>query len=177
MKRFIERINTQMDVLERLVDQFRSFSREPEVNMKTVAVHEKLRSIAGDMSSRIETRIKGEGHIQADPYLLNQVFLNIWKNALEAGANVMTVTIENLENQVVVRAKDNGEGIDSKELDRIWLPYVSMKKGGTGLGLPVIKRLVETMGGRVGLTSVHNASQHGLCVEISFKRANEKDIP
>jgi len=172
-KKFIDRINSQTDVLERLVNQFRSFSREPEARLRSVAAHDTVRSVAGDVAGKIATSIEGQAIIMADPYLLNQVLLNVWKNSLEAGASAMHVTISRRDGTVEIAARDNGPGIDSKKLDQVWLPYVSTKRGGTGLGLPVVRRLVETMGGKVLLRSQQGEKEHGLTVVMTFRRAEE----
>jgi len=170
MQRFIDRINAQTDVLERLVNQFRSFSREPEVRLAPVRIHESIATMAGDLSASLRTTIKGSATVAADPYLLAQVLLNVWKNALEAGADTIRVRIESTHTHVDVAVTDNGAGIPPDELGRVWLPYVSLKKGGTGLGLPVVKKLMETMGGSVSLTSSADARDHGVTVTLRFAR-------
>ncbi len=171
----LTRINAQTDVLERLVNQFRSFSREPEVRTGKVAVHRSIDAVATDMSQALDTSISGEATIAADPYLLSQVFLNVWKNALEAGATKIDVQIEPNERDVRIRIRDNGPGIAPEDIDRIWLPYVSFKKSGTGLGLPVVKKMVETMNGSVALRSSQDTADHGAIVILTFRRKDQGD--
>jgi two-component system, sporulation sensor kinase D len=63
---------------------------------------------------------------------------------------------------VRVEITDNGPGIDAEKIRKVWLPYITFnKKNGTGLGLPVVKRLVETLGGTVDLVSPAGS---GVCV-------------
>lgn len=162
MKKFLGRINGQIDMLERLVNQFRSFSKEPEVNLKAVDAAEVVDGIAHDMTGKIKTKVSGDGLVLADPYLLNQVLLNIWKNALEAGADTINVDFQTVDEYCTFTIQDNGTGIPEKDLETVWLPYVTFKKGGTGLGLPVVKRMVETMHGTVALKSVNEGEKHGL---------------
>lgn len=166
--KFLTRINDQIDILERLVNQFRSFSREPEVNMKKVKIHQAVRATGDDLTGKISTTIEGSAEINADPYLLNQVLLNIWKNAMEAEADTVSVTIKSNNKIVTLSIRDNGKGLEKTDLERVWLPYVSLKKGGTGLGLPVVKRLIETMGGSVALKSDTSENNHGLTVIMQF---------
>jgi nitrogen-specific signal transduction histidine kinase len=61
----------------------------------------------------------------------------------------------------VVSIRDNGPGIAPELQESVWLPYVSFKKGGTGLGLPVVKKLMETMGGAIELHSRTSGSEIG----------------
>ncbi|MBD3420855.1 MAG: HAMP domain-containing protein [Chitinivibrionales bacterium] len=169
LKTFLARINNQVDALERLVNQFRSFSKDPDAKPKRLAARPLIEETAATLAAKMETAIDGDVDICVDSYLMNQVLLNLWKNALEAGATRMAVTLaKNQDNETWIRIKDNGSGIPADELDHVWLPYVSMKRGGTGLGLPVVKRLVETMHGRVVLASRTSGDDHGLTILITF---------
>jgi signal transduction histidine kinase len=172
---FVERINSQVDTLERLVSQFRSFSREPEVHPARVELADILNDIAGDMSPKVTTLIEGNAAIDTDRYLFNQVVLNIWKNALEAGADRIVARIHTTEATTDITVTDNGPGIDPKQLDRIWLPYVSLKKGGTGLGLAMVKRIVETLGGSVSVQSKTDGAGHGVTITLSFPQTRTGD--
>jgi nitrogen fixation/metabolism regulation signal transduction histidine kinase len=154
LSKFLTRINTQIDMLERLVDQFRSFSREPEVRIAEVDCVSLLHQVAEGMGGKLASAVSGEAVIDSDPYLLQQIFLNLWKNALEVGATAVTAVIARKDaTGAVITISDNGPGIAPADIDRIWLPYVTLKKNGTGLGLPVVKRLIETLGGSVSLAS------------------------
>jgi len=160
LSKFLLRINGQLDMLERLVNQFRSFSREPEVNVSALDLAAQIKS-AGDGVSDLETTIEGSAQIVSDPYLLQQIALNLWKNAFEAGATRIHVSITG-HDPVRVEITDNGPGIDAEKIRKVWLPYITFnKKNGTGLGLPVVKRLVETLGGTVDLVSPAGS---GVCV-------------
>lgn len=153
LKKFLERINGQIDTLERLVNQFRSFSKEPEVTPLLLPAKDVIEEIAEDMKAKINTSIKGDGAIYADPNLMSQILLNLWKNSLEADANQIDVYISSTETETLIIITDNGKGINSKDLEKIWLPYVTYKKGGTGLGLPVVKKIVESMNGAISIYS------------------------
>lgn len=173
LTRFLGRINEQMDMLERLVDQFRSFSREPEVHLSPVSLRPLLQSIADTMSGKVTTEINGDADFTSDHYLLQQIFLNLWKNALEASATKISVTINQTTTFLTLTITDNGSGIPRKELEKIWLPYVTFKKKGTGLGLPVVKRLVETLAGSIALTST---AGNGVCVTMTFPNDLKKEF-
>lgn len=165
LTRFLSRINTQIDMLERLVDQFRSFSRDPDVHLSHVNTTSLIHSIADTMSKQVTTTVYGVLILKSDPHLLQQIFLNLWKNSLEAGADRVRVTLSPGPDHATITIDDNGPGIAADNIDRIWLPYVTLKKNGTGLGLPVVKRLVETLGGTIKMSS---APDHGSTCVISF---------
>jgi two-component system nitrogen regulation sensor histidine kinase NtrY len=168
---FLERINGQVDMLERLVNQFRSFSREPEMRPAPVQAAQTLRAVADSMGMAIATTISGDATIMADSHLLNQALLNIWKNALEAGADTIRTTVVVRGPVVDLIVGDNGCGIDAGSIERVWLPYVTSKKNGTGLGLPVVKRLVETMHGSVALAACTGDSEHGVTITLTLPAA------
>jgi nitrogen fixation/metabolism regulation signal transduction histidine kinase len=159
------RIVSQIEQLERLVSAFSSFAREPEVNLRKIALKPVLSGVAESMKHSIKTTINGDGVIQGDPYLLNQIALNIWKNSAEAGANEIFVQVTQNQKSVNVVIIDNGPGLDKEKLDKVFVPYITFKPGGTGLGLPVVKRLVESMKGSIGINS---GKQKGLVIEIRF---------
>ncbi len=166
--RFVERISLQVGNLERLVNDFRSFARDAEPSFTKFEIGELIRSIADDMQKVVTTVCTGGALVIADKHLVNQVFLNIWKNSIEAGATTMYVDVEHLDNYAVICIRDNGCGIPQEHLERVWIPYITFKKGGTGLGLPVVKRLVESMNGSITLTSSTGSGDHGvtLCIKL-----------
>ena len=167
-QKFCTRMSDQIDALERLVNQFQSFSKEPEVCPSETDMVTTIRTVADSMGGHIATAISGSARIRTDPFLLHQVFLNIWKNSLEAGANLISTEIAFANNKCELFIKDNGPGIAPELMDKIWLPYVSFKKGGTGLGLPVVRKLIETLGGTIKLTSAFTGNDTGITLHISI---------
>jgi nitrogen fixation/metabolism regulation signal transduction histidine kinase len=165
-KKFCERIGEQVDALERLVNQFRSFSKDPEICPSETAIESAVLTVAESMGDRIKTSISGCARLRTDPYLLNQVLLNIWKNAMEAGANLIRADITPASGGCELIVRDNGPGIAPDLVEKVWLPYVSFKKGGTGLGLPVVKKIVETLGGTIKLASHYSGGETGLTLHI-----------
>jgi two-component system NtrC family sensor kinase len=97
--------------------------------------------------------------IPADADGLNQAFLNLLNNALDAvedRSGVITVasTYDSMDRNVVVRVIDNGSGIGAEEMDRIFTPFYSSKgQGGTGLGLAVARKVFEEHHGKIEVES------------------------
>lgn len=89
----------------------------------------------------------------ADADLLREAFLNLFLNACQAaGADGdVEATVEHDGTTCVVRILDRGPGIPPAIRDRAFEPFVSTKTGGTGLGLPIVKRLVEQLGGAIAI--------------------------
>jgi len=93
--------------------------------------------------------------VQADTDALKQCVVNTVKNSIEAMPNGGLIRLELcLEgNEVVIRIIDQGIGMTEHELDRAFNPFFSSKDGGSGLGLPMIKKIIEECGGSVSLAS------------------------
>jgi nitrogen fixation/metabolism regulation signal transduction histidine kinase len=95
--------------------------------------------------------------VQADPRLLRQVLTNLFKNAVEAmaGSGVLVVRARSLPNgsgaQVLLEIADSGPGIAAEVVDRVGEPYVTTKKGGSGLGLAVVSKIIADHRGRFEL--------------------------
>lgn len=169
MMKFLNRMESQVLNLERLVNDFRSFSKEPEPKMCIISLRTEIESITSDQGFTVNTTINGNANISADPHLLRRIFLNIWKNSFEAGATKTEVTIDKSKQYVTLTIIDNGCGIPAENIDKVWIPYVTFKKGGTGLGLPVVKRMLEVMGAAISLESSTDQISHGVTITITFQ--------
>ena len=99
--------------------------------------------------------------IQIDAALLEDAILNLIINAIEAVAGKGDVTVSvarshdqaYAESEAVVEVTDNGPGISEADLTRIFNPFYTTRPGGTGLGLPAVRRVARSHGGRVEVDS------------------------
>jgi signal transduction histidine kinase len=93
--------------------------------------------------------------IKADPDRLQQVFINVLKNAVEASAKRGRVEIglECSGHNIIVEVRDEGCGIPSDEIDKIFEPFHSNKSGGTGLGLYLSREIVERHRGTIEVSA------------------------
>ena len=98
--------------------------------------------------------------IPADSAGLNQAFLNLITNAMDAvedqtGAITVTVKLDTMNRRIIVQVADNGSGIDPAKINDIFTPFFSLKgQKGTGLGLAVTKKIVEEHHGQVTIMFV-----------------------
>lgn len=84
---------------------------------------------------------------------LKQVFINMIKNAIEANSRHIWITVEQVEQQIVITIKDDGSGIEVERLKHLGEPFYSSKERGTGLGLTVSYRIIEAHKGKVVVES------------------------
>ncbi len=98
---------------------------------------------------------RGLPRVWLDHDQMKQVFINLIKNALQAmgPGGKLTVATERTEESVVVSISDTGAGIPPNLIGRIFEPYESTKQGGSGLGLMIVRRIVQQHGGAIDVDS------------------------
>jgi len=114
--------------------------------------------------------------VQGDADSLKQCLVNIVKNSIEAmpGGGEITIALAMDGGDVTVRIADTGTGMSETELDRAFNPFYSTKAGGNGLGLPLIKKIIEEAGGSVTLAS---RPDQGTAVTLHLQPALDVEHP
>jgi len=132
-----------------------------------------LDSQANLYGSRLEANfIEDAYQIECEGNQLKQLFINVIKNSIEASAKTISVIIaEQGKNNVLIRIEDDGIGIEEERLKRIGEPFYSVKEKGTGLGLTVSYRIVETHKGKINIYSSVNV---GTTVDILLPKTMTK---
>jgi len=154
----------EVDRLNRVITQLLEFARPLELRRVPVALAEvagrALQVVAGQAREKniaVETRFPPDlPDIEADPDRLQQVFLNLYLNALaamEPGGVLTTTAAADPGGDVQVQITDTGAGIPAEDLGRVFDPYYTTKPSGTGLGLAIVYKILEAHGGDIRLES------------------------
>lgn len=180
----------QTNDLRRIVDEFSKFARMPEPDRKETDLVQVLRDAvtlqeSGQPGVRFVARIpEGPVLLDLDSTMISQALTNLIKNAGEAieslqekGApegHVPEIRIEMKagENDSIIRIMDNGTGLPPDRA-RLFEPYVTTRAKGTGLGLPIVKKIIEEHGGQLSLLDapVFEGNAHaGAMAEIRLPR-------
>jgi signal transduction histidine kinase len=178
-------LNVCLDEIARLDGIVRNFLhaiRPQKPEMKDVTLDQVLNGTLGLMEGefkalniRIVNRVKPLPPILGDSNQLKQVFFNVLKNSCEAILREGTIVIEGTsnDNDVILTFIDSGIGISCEVFDRMFQPYFSTKKEGTGLGMVVIERILREHGATIDISSAKNI---GTKISINFPR-KDKCVP
>jgi nitrogen fixation/metabolism regulation signal transduction histidine kinase len=169
-------IVNQVAALKRMVDAFSQYARSPEPAMHELdfpALIREVLTLYESLSSSIELQLApAVPPIIGDAAQLRQVIHNVLQNAQDAlsetGAPRIVLAVEPVGDMVRFSITDNGIGFPEHLMKRAFEPYVTTKPKGTGLGLVIVKKIVEEHGGEV---SVANVRPHGARVTITLPTA------
>jgi nitrogen fixation/metabolism regulation signal transduction histidine kinase len=166
MNRSTETIIGQVQAMKEMVNDFRDFAKTPSPQLKSVSINTLTQEILGlyegsPLKTQLDPRCP---NIMGDPTQLRQIIHNLLQNAQDAtleGAHqtepveVKTELVPYGElngvpqNAVRLTISDSGSGFPAKILARAFEPYVTTKSKGTGLGLAVVKKIVDDHGAKI----------------------------
>jgi two-component system sensor histidine kinase HydH len=93
--------------------------------------------------------------VNVDASMITQALINVFQNAIEAMENrgIMIVNLKEENRYAVIEVKDNGCGIDEKDMPHLFNPFFTLKNYGTGLGLSQVKKIIDQHGGEIKILS------------------------
>ncbi|MBN2093147.1 PAS domain S-box protein [candidate division KSB1 bacterium] len=170
---YFVRLRGEIQRVDKILKGLLTYAREDELEYQIV----KLRPFIENFKSLIiptlnkyqinliqpETELSRE--IKIDPHKIEQVLWNIFLNAIQAsspGSNIYFDINQN-ENWIEIKVRDEGEGISEQHLQKIFFPFFSTRSQGSGLGLAICKKIVELHNGTLKIVSQLN---HGTTVTI-----------
>jgi two-component system sensor histidine kinase PilS (NtrC family) len=151
--------------LNRTISEFLSYSRPPSLQLrrtdlsKLVSETVSLMRNSPDLTERhsIETRLESV-FAMVDESMMRQVLYNLATNAFRAmpEGGTLTISVEP-RNGAQIRFEDTGIGMDENEIKKLFVPFHSTFKNGTGLGLPMVYQIVAAHNGVIGVKSTRGA--------------------
>lgn len=175
----------QVAQLERMFTDLLNYSKPITLDKTDVGLEElieqsltQLEPIIRKMKATIDKDFDGAlPQVRVDPDKMRQVLVNVIKNALEAGEQngkvriAASVSGSNGKRVVTLTISDSGEGISPQDLKRIFQPFFTTKQKGTGLGLPIVKKIMEAHGFMI---SVSSEEGRGTVVHLFFQSAGDE---
>ncbi len=163
-------IERRSHALARFINAYKEFTHVPQPNFEVVPVQPMLKRIyqlmQGEIRNRgldlvLEQSKNGPLTITADPELIEMVLINLLKNALQAvegleGGEVVIGSglTDNL--RVYIKVADNGPGIIPEAIERIFIPFYTTKKEGSGIGLALSRQIMQQHKGSLTVSSEPN---------------------
>ncbi len=171
LARGTQTVINQVQAMKRMVDDFRDYARLPAPEVAPLDLNALIREVLGlyeSSSASIDTELADDlGAILGDATQLRQIIHNLLRNAEDAlegraGARIVIRTQQGSRHARLSLA-DNGPGFPVELLPRIFEPYVTTKARGTGLGLPIVKKIVDEHQGSI---EISNAPEGGARIDI-----------
>ena len=162
----LETIQSRSEGLQQFVDTYRQLTRVPRPDFQICPVGELFARVVNLMRPECEkeriglrTRVEPETlEVTADPHLVEQVLINLVRNALQALAGRDQARVElaaglDRRGRVLIRVRDNGPGILEDVQERIFIPFFTTRQEGSGIGLSLCRQIMRQHRGAISVQS------------------------
>lgn len=165
LKEGLETIENRSKGLIKFIDAYREYTSLPKPKMKSVRLKDLIEKVAMLMKPEIKGRnidFTSECPseyltIQADEEMIEQVLINLLKNAVEALAETPSPRLQLIgrydESSIKVEVIDNGSGIIKEAIEKIFVPFFTTKKTGSGIGLSLSRQIMQLHHGSISVES------------------------
>jgi signal transduction histidine kinase len=164
-----------------MVTNFLNFAKPAQLTLSQVALRGVCERAAEDVRAEASSlggavTLRGEfGCVEGDEVLLRQAFSNLLRNAVEACAGASRAPIVSVDAELdqalhtsIITISDNGPGIPPEARERVFQPFFTTKRSGTGLGLALVQKIIVFHNGRV---SVSDSDLGGACLQVTLPAA------
>ncbi len=180
-EKYLETINRQIKDIEKLVNEFSNFARMPRPIFKKIDLIQLIVKSSDFIKLTSKNSIKvikntNDKFIEGDEDQLNRVMINLIKNSEEALEDLkqkdpnfkgnIDIEIDSNNDYIIFRIHDNGSGI--RDAKKAMTPYFTTKKTGTGLGLPIVTKIINEHNGSFSIKK--NKDNKGTIVTISLPK-------
>jgi nitrogen fixation/metabolism regulation signal transduction histidine kinase len=189
LRRSTETIVNQVEALKKMVNEFSEYARAPELEFhqldfnglvkEVLALYEASGMAAGEARQPRIYQILAPDlpPVRGDSARLRQVIHNLLQNAQDTVIGVaepaIMVRTETVPGGVRFSVSDNGKGFSEQVKTRVFEPYVTTKSRGTGLGLPIVKKIIEEHSGAI---QIENIQPHGARISITLPVIPQYDL-
>jgi nitrogen fixation/metabolism regulation signal transduction histidine kinase len=164
LKEIYESIGNRATHLQSFIEQYARFARLPTPRIQSVAWPDFIDQLKRLVDFNLAEELPPDpAHF--DPVQLEQVLINLLKNAAESGSAPENIQLRILQNQeeVLIAVEDRGSGMESEQLELALLPFFSTKPRGSGLGLPLCREIVEAHGGKFQMFNREEGGMTAIC--------------
>ncbi len=180
LARGTQTIINQVQAMKRMVDDFRDYARLPTPEVSPLDLNELISEVLGlyeSSSATIKLALADDlPQVLGDATQLRQVIHNLLRNAEDAlEGNVegcIVIATKALNRHAELLITDNGPGFPAEILPRIFEPYVTTKARGTGLGMPIVKKIIDE---HLGTIEISNAPEGGARIFVRLPLVKEEE--
>jgi len=163
LKTYYERLRSEIQRVDKILKGLLTYAREDYLELKTLKLEQVVKRFqeifqptASKESVKLHIKIdKNLPEIQADEHKLEQVLWNVCLNAVQASkaGNDINLRVSKYNNGITIAIQDEGEGIPTESLKKIFQPFFSTRTHGSGLGMSISKKIVELHKGELTIKS------------------------
>jgi nitrogen fixation/metabolism regulation signal transduction histidine kinase len=174
LERVFSTINERINHLTEFVQGYGKFAKLPVPKCSQINWYKTLTNLKSQWTFNFTV----EEHLHetwADQAQLEQLLINLLKNAYESGSSVekINIAIRFSLQHCVIKVTDNGKGMSEQVMANALVPFYSTKSSGTGLGLALCREIAEAHQGHI---SLHNQQTGGLCVQVNLPLHTTKPL-
>ncbi len=162
-KTMIEYIQDEVRRLNRLVEDFLSFARPKPAHKSMMNVNQVVNKMVAmvplqefnEKEISLQVQLAADmGEVNVDEHQLYQALLNVFTNAVQAipERGEISISTANQQGGVAIEVADSGIGISDEEKEKVFEPFFTKKQRGTGLGLAVVKKIMDNHNGAIRIT-------------------------
>ena len=181
-------INKQIKQIENLVNEFSDFARMPKPTFKKNNILKIIKEnifLMKELDNSVNINFESNSNnidINCDAEQMNRVFTNLLKNSVESinekfiktpdFTKKIDIAIDEKDDYIEICINDNGTGFEEKSLDNILKPYFTTKKNGSGLGLPIVNKIINDHNGTLKILP----NQTGAKIKINLLKYVDRNI-
>ena len=164
----------QIDALTSIANAFSSFAKLPQPKMSNLEVNQLIQTVVDFFHDESKATVtceltSEELYISGDKEMLLRVLNNLITNGIQAAQTIhkpiISLRVNKKDDRVFIHVQDNGSGIPAHQVERIFEPYFTTKSTGTGLGLAMVKQIVEQHEGAI---RIEKTDYSGTIIQVEF---------
>ena len=165
LNRVFNTIEERIQHLVTFVQGYGKFAKLPEPKLSKIHFNQLAAQLAEQWTFNYDSQ--QDIQFNADPIQLEQLLINLLKNAHESGSekDQVILTVQSLNHNTIIEVLDRGKGMSDSVLSQALIPFYSTKNSGSGLGLALCREIAEAHHGHIAL---QNRKDGGLCVRVSL---------
>lgn len=156
---YVEKILKEVDRVDATLSKLMDTAKRPRFELVEVNIEEVIQKALDSFTPQINAQAitlifspkRQLPRLKADPVEIEQIFTNLLLNSVDemSGGGTLTIELDHDDRDIIIRVSDSGRGIPAEHLPNIFDPFFSTKNRGTGMGLPIVLRIVKNYGGKI----------------------------